>query len=57
MSFGLKRNLLKISTDLQMVLAAEAHLAEGKLLQETLNILKGFPMFRAGTHAECFRIW
>jgi hypothetical protein len=48
MSFGLKSNFLNISTNLQTVLAARAHLAETKLLQETLNIVKQFHMFQTG---------
>jgi hypothetical protein len=56
MSFGLKSNLLKISTNLQPVLAAKAHLAEEKLLQETLNIVKKVPNVpNRDINTECFR--
>jgi hypothetical protein len=39
MPFGLKRNLVRIPTDLQASLATEAHLAEGQLMEETLIFL------------------
>jgi hypothetical protein len=41
-------DLLKISIDLQIALAADTHLAEGQWLKEQLNVLK-LRMFRVGT--------
>jgi hypothetical protein len=46
--FTLKREFLKISVNFQTALAAETHLAEGKWLEEQLNVVK-LRMFRVGT--------
>jgi hypothetical protein len=46
--FKLKRDLLKISIDLQTALAADTHLAEGQWLKEQLKVVK-LRMFRVGT--------
>jgi hypothetical protein len=48
MLFKHKRDLLKISIDLQTAFAAETHLAEGQWLKEQLNVVK-LRMFRVGT--------
>jgi hypothetical protein len=38
--FELRRDLLKISINLQTALAAATHLAEGQWLKEQLNVMK-----------------
>jgi hypothetical protein len=47
----LKRDLIKISVDLQTAFAAETHLAEGQWLKEQLSMAK-LRTFRVGTRMQ-----
>jgi hypothetical protein len=46
--YALEHELLKLSARLQTAFVAETHLAEGKWVEEQVNMLK-LRMFRAGT--------